>query len=201
VRFDQRVLAADARGFGEIVVVAVDIPIGLPDTGARQADAMARRLVGPRSSSVFSTPTRGAIEIDDYERTSEIQQRNGGKGLTRQAFGLRVKIREVEDWPPIARTRVVEVHPEVSFAELAQEPLLYSKTTWAGVEQRRRLLEAARIALPLDLGAAGARAGVDDLLDAAAAAWTAVRVRDESARQLPNPPEVFSDGIAAAIWY
>ncbi len=53
-------------------------------------------------------------------------------------------------------------------------------------------------------GAAGvlpwAGFGEDDLLDACAAAWTAVRRARGEAESLPAEPEVFSDGIPAAIW-
>jgi predicted RNase H-like nuclease len=136
-------LAEAALDFGEVKVMAIDIPIGLPDAGGRKADVLARRSVGLRSSSVFSTPVRGAVEADIYEDAAQVQRRMGGSGLTRQAFGLRTKIREVDAWLPSAACRVVEVHPEVSFAELAREPLAHGKTTWAGAEQRRRLLERA----------------------------------------------------------
>jgi predicted RNase H-like nuclease len=43
-------------------------------------------------------------------------------------------------------------------------------------------------------------AGVDDVLDAAAAAWTARRRDRGTARAHPQPPQVFSDGISCAIW-
>ena len=194
-------LAEAARGYGEFVVMAVDIPVGLPDAGARRADVMAQRRVGSRSSSVFSSPVHGAVRLDSYERAAEIQRRAAGSGLSRQAFGLRAKILEVDAWLPSASCRVVEVHPEVSFAELAGCPLSYGKSTWAGVEYRRGLLEGVGLRLASDLGVAGQRAGVDDVLDAAVAAWTARRVRDGIARSLPDPPEVFGDGLAAAIWY
>src|SRR5699024_12100597 len=39
-------------------LVAVDIPVGLPDTGTRQADVLVRRRLGARASSVFPTPVR-----------------------------------------------------------------------------------------------------------------------------------------------
>lgn len=42
--------------------------------------------------------------------------------------------------------------------------------------------------------------GDDDLLDACAAVWTARRVAAGLARAMPDPPEVFSDGVPAAIW-
>jgi predicted RNase H-like nuclease len=38
------------------------------------------------------------------------------------------------------------------------------------------------------------------VLDAAVAAWTARRVHLGTALALPNPPQVFADGIEAAIW-
>jgi predicted RNase H-like nuclease len=41
---------------------------------------------------------------------------------------------------------------------------------------------------------------VDDVLDAAIAAWTARRVARNEAQAMPDPPEVFSDGIPSAIW-
>jgi predicted RNase H-like nuclease len=96
--------------------------------------------------------------------------------------------------------RVVEVHPEASFAQLAGAALRSRKSSWAGTVLRRRLLAAAGIGLPDDLGPAGEKAGVDDVLDAAAAAWTALRVLRGQARPCPDPPERFSDGLASAIW-
>jgi predicted RNase H-like nuclease len=190
-----------AREFGEVAVMGVDMPIGLPDTGVRRADGMARRFVGPRSSSVFSTPVRAAVELDVYELAAQAHRTRADTGLTKQSFALWAKIREVEAWLPTAGCRVVEVHPEVSFAALAQEPLIHPKKTWSGVELRRGLLATASIVLPPELGLAGARAGVDDVLDAAVAAWSAARVRDGLARSMPDPPEPSSDGIPAAIWY
>ena len=41
---------------------------------------------------------------------------------------------------------------------------------------------------------------LDDLLDACAVAWTARRYAAGTAYSLPDPPEVFSDGLPAAIW-
>lgn len=189
------------REAGPVEVVAIDIPIGLPDTGSRKADELARALVGPRrASSVFTTPARAAIECDDYATAAENRRRTG-KGLSRQAYGLRTKMLQVDHW--IRRQngpRVVEVHPEVSFAAMAGGPLSASKTTWNGAGERRALLAAAGITLADQLGTAGTKAGVDDVLDAAAAAWTAQRVANGTAHRVPDPPEIFSDEIPAAIW-
>jgi predicted RNase H-like nuclease len=40
-------LVEDAHNGGPLTVIAIDIPIGLPDTGRRQADMLARKAVGP----------------------------------------------------------------------------------------------------------------------------------------------------------
>ncbi|MEV5739135.1 DUF429 domain-containing protein [Microbispora rosea] len=219
-------LVALADADGEVAVVAVDMPIGLPDglrdvhpdvhadarpggpaspgvpggRGRRRADVLARQELGPRWRSVFMTPVRAAIEADDYATAVAVNRRLTGEGVSRQAFGLKEKLLEVERWVREAGRHVVEIHPELSFARLAGAPLPHPKTTWAGAERRRELLAAAGVVLAGDLGPAGAAAGVDDVLDAGAAAWTALRVASGEARPLPDPPEVFSDGIPCAIW-
>jgi hypothetical protein len=57
------------------------------------------------------------------------------------------------------------------------------------MHRRRLLADTAGIVLPDDLGPAGRAAAVDDVLDAAAAAWTARRVAHGQARPLPDPPD------------
>jgi predicted RNase H-like nuclease len=192
-------IAALTEAAGPLSVIAIDIPIGLPDRTPRQADQLAREVVHARWSSVFTTPVRATLAVPTHPEASDVNRAHTGQGLSRQAFSLLPRIREVDDWLPEVPCRVVEVHPEVSFAELAGEALP-SKKTWAGAERRRVLLAKSGIALPAELGKAG-EAAVDDVLDAAVAAWTARRVHAGTARSLPSPPERFSDGIEAAIWY
>jgi predicted RNase H-like nuclease len=194
-----RRIAALVEQVDEVAVVAIDIPVGLPDSGRRKADLAARELLGPRRSSVFITPVRAAVAETDYDAANAANRRLAGEGMSRQAFGLFDKIREVDAWLPAALCRVVEVHPELSFRELAGTPLADPKRTWAGAECRRRLLADAGITLPGELGAAGRLAAVDDVLDAAAAAWTARRVLLGTAVPVPDPPEPLG-GIEAAIW-
>jgi predicted RNase H-like nuclease len=190
-------LAAEA---GPLAVVGIDIPIGLADAGLRQADLLARRAAGPRWASVFITPVRTAVEAADYQQACEINRRLAGCGISRQAFNLREKIMQVDRWLPQAPCPVLEVHPELCFAEMGGAPLADSKSTWAGAVRRRQLLAAEGIALADDLGLAGQQVGVDDVLDAAAVAWTARRVAGGSARRLPAEPEHFSDQVDCAIW-
>ncbi len=192
-------LVAAAQADGPLAVVAVDIPIGLPDNSRRQADVRARAEVGRLASSVFMTPVRGTLEYRDHGGASAHNRERAGEGMSIQAFGLLPKVREVDRWLPDAPCRVVEVHPEVSFAALAGAPLDVRKHTWAGARLRYRILVDAGIALG-DLGEPGATAGVDDVLDAAVSAWTARRVSRGTATSLPETPETFTDGVRCAIW-
>lgn len=192
------VAAADAGG--TVSVVAVDMPIGLPDRGTRRADELAAKALGPRRASLFTTPVRAAFDHADHAAATAENRRRGGPGISRQAFNLKPKVLEVDAWVRRTGRRIAEVHPELCFAELAGAPLATRKITWAGAEIRRGLLAGAGIRVPADLGPAGGQAAVDDVLDAAVAAWTARRIAREEARCLPDPPEVFGDGLACAIW-
>ena len=98
----------------EAVVIAVDIPIGLPASKDRKADGEARSFVGPRAPSVFSTPPRDALRASNHREASALAKRLTGKGISQQANALRKKIFEVDE---IVRPgdRIYEVHPEVFF--------------------------------------------------------------------------------------
>ena len=185
---------------GPPVCVGVDIPIGLPTNGSRLADLQARERLGPRRSSVFLTPVRAALEAEDYAEALARQRARTGSGCSRQAHALRTKILQVDRFRGTSEVPLLEVHPELSFATLAGAPMAWSKKTWAGAQERLRWLATAGLALPADLGPDPGRAGVDDVLDAAAAAWTAQRYAAGTARSWPDPPEELPDGSRAAIW-
>lgn len=203
---DDRVTLRVAHGIEQLVaslpvvpaVVGVDIPIGLPDAGGREADRLARaELPVGRKSSVFPTPVRSAVLAGTWPEANEANRAASGKGLSHQGFNLCRKIAEVDAWvrsgPGVT---VAEVHPEVSFAVMGADTRP-SKQRPEGREVRRRALLDAGLVLPVDLRGRGW--AVDDALDACAAAWSARRVAREEALWFPDPPEVFSDGIAAAI--
>ncbi len=187
-------------GLGSLHTVGIDMPIGLPESGRRRADQLARDLVGPRRSSVFYAPVRSAVTAATFRDANDESMRTVGHGLSQQAYALRSKILEVEQWRRIVDLDVREVHPEVSFAVLSGRHLPSTKKTWAGTAERRALLADAGIVLPDDAGAAGHLAAVDDVLDAAVVAWTARRVLLRQACSLPDPPEVGPDGSPIAIW-
>ena len=190
-------LVETVRADLDVQVVGIDIPIGLPDSTVRQADVLARRALPGRASSVFTTLTRAAYLADDRAAADAVNRGLSGQGVGAQAFALRAKILEVDAW---LRTRptveVVEVHPEVSFTTMTGGPLP-GKRTPEGQQARLDALHGAGIARPSVLKGSGY--APDDVLDACAVAWSAHRRATGDARFLPDPPEVFSDGIRAAI--
>jgi predicted RNase H-like nuclease len=197
-RFAEVVALASAAG--PVAVVGVDIPVGLPRTGRRAADVLARAALGPLWSSVFLTPVRAALLAPDHATAVAVNRELAGEGTSIQAYGLRHRVLEVEEHAAGAGHPVLEVHPEVVFAHLNGAPLTVRKKTWAGAALRYRLLAGAGVVLDGDLGLAGRDAAVDDVLDAAAVAWTARRAAAGVARTLPDPPEDLGDGTSAAIW-
>jgi predicted RNase H-like nuclease len=161
-------------------VVAVDVPIGIPDAGPRAADVAARHFVGERASSVFPTPIRRALEAATYTEARSIAVELTGKSLSAQSYALGQRILEVDEYAH-RDERVIEVHPEVSFRELARRPLP-SKNRLEGLAERRALLEQAGIEVP----AAAPRIAEPDLLDATVAAWSARRYALGEALPLPE---------------
>ena len=195
------VLAADFAGLLERIgparVIGVDIPIGVPERDFRGLDLVARREAGPRGHSVFITPPRAALEAESHAEAVAVSRRLTGQGLSRQSYGLRAKIFEVEACLAGGGPAIREVHPELSFAAMKGRPADWPKRSYNGLMERRALLEAEGIRLPIELPAIGSTPA-DDVLDAAAAAWSARRIAAGTHRTVPERPERFG-GRAVAI--
>ena len=137
---------------------------------------------------------REALAAPSHAEAVRLCRTAGLAAPSQQAYALRLKIFEVEEHA--GDTRVFEVHPEVSFAAIKGAPLLHGKRSWSGYHERRALLRTVGIEVPDDLGDLG-RAGVDDVLDAVAAAWSAQRIVAGVARSLPAGAALGQPGI----WY
>lgn len=162
--------------FDESVIVAIDVPIGLAESGPRACDHHARRYLPGRASSVFPAPIRPILNIDSFEEARRIC------GVTKQTVAITRKVREVDHLLQThheLRGRVFEVHPEVSFATWnGGTPIEHSKHTHEGREARRQLVAGhfGAPALEAALAATHGRAKLDDVLDAFAALWSAERI-------------------------
>jgi predicted RNase H-like nuclease len=180
-----RPVETDFAQLNDVEVVAIDIPIGF---GPREADRAARAFLTRSASVVFPTPPREVLAAPF----------GAGLGVSAQAHALGPRILHVTD---LARRdpRFREVHPEVSFRVMnGGQPLGHRKKSAAGSLRRLELLRAAGI----ELGALrnAGPAPLDDVLDAAAAAWSGDRIAIGAAQSLPDPPQEL-DGYPVAIWY
>ena len=163
----------------------IDVPIGFPTVatdGVRAADVAARAFVGPRRSSVFPMPARDVLEAGSYAEANALSRERYGRGISRQAYALRENILEADRLS--VDPRVFEVHPEVSFRALKGDVLEHAKKSWNGLQERIRLLEDVGIRLPTALPCG--KVAADDVVDAAAAAWSAERVARGGAGMLPE---------------
>ncbi len=162
---------ADLRSEGD-TVVGVDMPLGFATSdGHRPFDLEARRRLGRRASTIFLVPPKEVMAAPTYQDANALAKSEYGYGISAQAYALRTKIFEAIG---LGDDRLVEIHPELVFADLGGSVLADSKKTWIGQQRRLRLLREAGVELPEGPGPAG-RVPPDDLIDAAAVAVGALR--------------------------
>lgn len=186
--------------------VFIDIPIGLHDHdgSARECDRLARRLLGRgRGSSVFPAPLRAILGAEDYESAVRDCRKLSGKGLSRQAFAIVPKVREIDGLlrcSERSRAMVREIHPELCFwAFSGGRPMVNRKKLRAGFEERMQALvsvlpdarEIAESALSRYKRREVARDDIADALVALATALSPARVL----RTLPKDPPRDSRGL------
>lgn len=182
--------------------VGIDIPIGLMDR-PRACDGAARKLLGwPRRNSVFSPPCRSALLATNYAGCCATNLNATGKKISQQAWGIVPKIGAVDNAiTPDCQSWAFEVHPEVSFWALAgQRPMRHVKKTASGANERLTLLRNIFPEIDRHMVSRPSGVGKDDLLDAAVAAWTALRLANCEALQVCEP-ERDSRGLSVTIWY
>jgi predicted RNase H-like nuclease len=195
-------------------VVAVDMPIGLPERaghGGRAAENAVRPLLGARRSSVFSVPSRAAIQATDYAAAcrAALATSEPPRKVSKQLFNIAPKIREVDALlrgAPALANRVFEVHPELAFwrlnggRALSEPKKVKSRPYPPGLALRRELLRAADLPVELVEAPPPKGAAEDDLLDALACAAVARRLHAGVASPFPDPPPRDAYGLPMAIW-
>lgn len=203
-------------------IIAVDMPIGLPERcgpGGRGPEALVRPFLGQRQSSVFSIPSRAAVEAtegiyrdraqwyEDHGRASAVARQTSDppRGVSVQAYGIFARIRELDALlcaDAILCDRIVEAHPELAFWRMngRQALSLPKKVKGAvhqpGMEERRRLLAMEGLSWP---GPPPRGAGADDVLDALAVLTVARRHATGEAVSYPSPPLRDAHGLPIAI--
>ncbi len=164
---------------GRLATAAIDIPVGLPLCGPRAAVVEARRHLGPRRNSVFPAPARRVLGARTYAEACARSREASGKAITRQLFNILPKILEADTvQSPSRQDRLVERCPELSLTFISGAPMAHPKSRAEGRVERMQALGSvfgtSVVARHTACPPAGARA--DDVLDAFAGAWTALRV-------------------------
>ena len=191
-------------------IVAVDMPIGLPELSGRTCERETRARLGDRQSSVFAVPSRAAVMQDDYFASCQVNLENSNppRKVSKQCFMLFPKIREIDAViTPSQQTRVWEVHPELCFwAMNGGQPVpvpkkVRSRPNPGGMALRRDLL--ARNGFPVDRlqhpSWPKSKVAEDDILDACACAWSAARIARGEHISLPAEPEFDGRGLRMQI--
>ncbi len=196
-------------------LVAVDMPIGLPETigpGGRAPENELRALLGERKASLFSIPSRRAIYAPDFSAACDesLATSEPPRKISIQAYNLFPKIRELDelirDDPGLVGI-LSESHPEGAFMVMNdRQPLPEPKKVKSAIHAPGIILRKALLIEVAGFDAAfldqktPKGVGVDDFMDACACAWVAEKRALGTAISFPQKPERDAYDIPMAIW-
>jgi predicted RNase H-like nuclease len=190
-------------------IIAVDMPIGLPERSGRPPEREVRTRLGERQSSVFAVPAEDAVYCLDYPEACRVNLLHSDppKKVSKQCFHLFPKMREIDALiAPGYQARIFESHPELAFWVMNGEtPLSLPKKVKSrpfapGLDLRRALLR--KNGVPVDLLSHDYRrrdVGPDDLLDACACTFVAWRILNGRSIRFPADPPLNAKGLRMEI--
>lgn len=148
----------------------------------------------------------GFAAYEEANQWGKQQGPDGGGGLSKQAWMITPKIREIDAViSPDDQDRLGEGHPEVAFTRLNDgEPCRFAKRTTEGKRERRALLSRNGLTSAHDLFRRlkqmhGSGVAEDDIYDACALALTA-RARLEGKAIRLSDDERDARGLVMEIW-
>ena len=175
-----------------INLALIDMPVGLDKkifTGGRIVDKLARKKLIKRKSSIFNAPSRLTLKAKNYQEANKINKKQG-LGLSKQSWNLIPKIKELEIlMQQDNRPLIFESHPEISFQEMNNKELNYSKKERLGIEERKKILESNGFEIEFlnkHLREKNRNFKHDDFLDACAISWSALRVSKNKNKNIPE---------------
>ncbi len=99
-------------------------------------------------------------------------------------------------------TSAVQTDPELCFYGLTGYPMRHNKKSAEGEAERLRALQDSFSGIGRALGLfPRSRVGSDDVLDAYAAACTALRIADNASKRIPLRPPIDAKGLRMEMWY
>ena len=179
--------------------IFIDIPIGLGDQfNTRTIDFELRKLLSKkRKSSVFTPPTREALDAPTYQLGNQINKSISGKGISIQAWNIGHKIKEVNQFLSQNRfyqKKMSESHPELCFELLNNGPLHHSKKTLLGMEERIKIINkyiniSFQEIKDFAKECKSDKAKMDDIIDAIVLSLSAMRWEMSGKRQITQEKE------------
>lgn len=122
----------------------IDMAIGLQESADDvRPDDEARKLLAPRSSTIFPVPARQAVNADGEAAQKQANISVLGKSLAKQSMAIISKIRELDAFleeHQEYKNVICESHPELCFARLNGAVVLSRKKEFAGFSERVHIL-------------------------------------------------------------
>ena len=156
------------------LIIGIDMPVILSEVMPREADQLARKLLGKKASSIFTAPTPEMLEQPNYEKASLVSKKLIGKSMSLQSWYLFPKIKDVQ---------TVLHHENI---------IIESKKTAEGFEIRKSLLDKHFLNFNFDsIRNKYQKKDVmdNDILDALVVLWSTKRIVNTQASYLPEKPE------------
>ena len=156
------------------LIIGIDMPVILSEVMPREADQLARKLLGKKASSIFTAPTPEMLEQPNYEKASLVSKKLIGKSMSLQSWYLFPKIKDVQ---------TVLHHENI---------IIESKKTAEGFEIRKSLLDKHFLNFNFDsIRNKYQKKDVmdNDILDALVVLWSTKRIVNNQASYLPEKPE------------
>ncbi|KAF0193514.1 MAG: 7 8-dihydro-8-oxoguanine triphosphatase [Bacillota bacterium] len=188
----------------------IDMPIGLVEKEIDvRPDAIVRKMLGPKGSSIFGVPCRQAVYAESKAAAREKNIAVLGKSLSEQTLGIAHAIRQVDEflqgntgW----KDRLLESHPELCFMKLnGNRPVLEHKMSAEGRDIRMSILRGyyplADEVVARYLAEVPSRKKTDDVVDALCLAVMGMVMMAKSIKSAPESPMRDSTGLLMQMVY
>ena len=180
----------------------IDMVIGFPDCeNDVRPDSLARKIVVPRTSTIFPVPCRTAVYASTEKEQILCNQQALGKSLAKQTMAIIPKMKELDTFlneNDVYKNVIKESHPEVCFARLNGSVVMSKKSEKDGMLERVDILKKyVPMIVITDIlqKAKQYKCNADDIVDALCLAVTANLNVQGKAEPIPARPQKDAMGL------
>ena len=180
----------------------IDMAIGLQESANDiRPDTAARKMIKPRSSTIFPVPSRQAVYKDNETDQRKANISILGRSLAKQSMAIIPKIRELDmffDKHPEYKNVICESHPELCFARLNNQVVMSKKKDIVGINERIHILSKyidVENYKRIRSFAKTLHCNPDDIIDAVCLAVTASLKDNGNCETVPEKPCMDAKGL------